>query len=153
MSLRFSYGRLSFEQVRRFLMETDEEFPTPLSLHVDIDAYARKLSEFSDFSICRDSEGIVGMISCYTNNPPVGYISNACVKTGYQGMGVFKNMFRLLVAKAKEKGIVIVRLEVDDENEKALNVYIHSGFQVIEIRKDRNKLLLECLIPHLPTSL
>ena len=153
MPLRFSYGRLSFEEVWQFLIETDNLFPTSLSLHVNIDSYARKLSDFSDFSICRDPKGIVGMISCYTNKPPVGYISNVCVKNEFQGMGVFTKMFMLLVAKAKEKGIETLRLEVDLNNSKALNLYSLLGFHLVETREDRNKLLLECDILHIPVGL
>ena len=43
-------------------METDGDFLTPLSTHINIDVYAKKLSEFSDFAFCRDNESIVGMI-------------------------------------------------------------------------------------------
>lgn len=150
MPLLYSFGKLSFEEVWQFLIETNDEFPIPLSLHVDIDAYARKLSTFSDFSICRNQEEIVGMISCYTNNPPTGYISNVCVKREFQGKGVLSKLFRLLVVKGIEKGIHTVRLEVDENNAKALSVYNHLGFHLVETRKDRNKLLLECTISHLP---
>ena len=149
MQLKFSYGKLTFEEVREFLLETDKEFPTPLSAHVDIDSYAQKLSEFSDFAICRDEDDIVGMISCYTNNPPAGYISNVCVKRDFQGKGILSKLFRLLVIKGKEKGIHTVRLEVDENNAKALSVYNHLGFHWVETKKERNKLLLECDISHL----
>ena len=153
MPLRFSYGDLPFEEVRTFLLETDAEFPTPLSAHVDIDSYARKLSEFSDFAVCRDGDIIVGMISCYTNNPPAGYISNVCVKNGFQGKGLFAKMFRLLVVNAIDKNIETLRLEVDENNVKALSIYCHLGFHRVETRKDRNKLLLECEIHNLPIDL
>lgn len=128
MPLRFSYGKLSFEEVREFLLETDNEFPTPLSAHVDIDAYAKKLSDFSDFSICRDGENIIGMISCYTNRPPIGYISNVCIKSSYQGQGFFSVLFHRLIDVVKEKGIDLLRLEVDDKNTKAKDIYCHCGF-------------------------
>ena len=142
MPLRFSYGKLSFEDVRSFLLETDNEFPTPLSACVDIDVYARKLSEFSDFSLCWDGESIVGMISCYTNRPPKGYISNVCVKKDYQRKGIFCKLFFLLLDEISSKGIEILRLEVNNNNPNALEIYIHSGFRVIE-RRDDDKLLLE----------
>lgn len=140
MSLLFSYGKLTFEEVRQFLQETDNEFPTPLSARVDIDAYAKKLSEFSDFSICRDGESIVGMISCYTNRPPIGYISNVCIMSAYQGLRVFSELFHRLVDKVKGNGIKIIRLEVDSNNTKAKDVYIHCGFSVVACD---NKCILE----------
>lgn len=143
MPLQFSYGNLPYHAVREFLLETDKEFPIPLSTHVDIDSYAKKLSSLSDFSVCRDGAEIVGMISCYTNHPPVGYVSNVCVKKAYQGAGVFSELFSLLTAQVREKGISKIRLEVDEANNRAQEVYFHMGFTVAESRSDRGKKLLE----------
>lgn len=143
MPLRFSYGKLSFEEVRQFLLETDDEFLTPLSEHVDIDAYAKKLSEFSDFAICLDGKDIVGMISCYTNRPPFGYISNVCVKKQYQGQKVFSNLFSLLLAKLEQRGFEHLQLEVGTDNDKAHSIYEHYGFREVETRPDSDKLLMK----------
>lgn len=131
MPLKFSYGKLTFEEVQKFLWETDHEFPIPLSSRVDIDTYAKKLSDFSDFSICRDGECIVGMISCYTNRPPMGYISNVCIKSSYQGQRIFSVLLHKLVDQVKENGIKIIRLEVDKNNTKAINIYLHCGFSIV----------------------
>jgi ribosomal protein S18 acetylase RimI-like enzyme len=143
MPLRFSYGKLTFEEVREFLLETDNEFPTPLSAHVDIDAYAKKLSEFSDFSICRDGDSIVGMISCYTNRPPIGYISNACIKKQYQAQKVFSKLFHQLVNNAKDRGILRIQLEVDTDNDYARRIYEHYGFRELSISPETCKSLME----------
>ena len=143
MPLMFSYGKLSFEEVRTFLLETDKEFPTPLSEQVDIDAYARKLSEFSDFSFCRLDGNIVGMISCYTNQPPLGYISNVCVKKLYQGQRVFSGLFHHLLNNLKGRGFLFLQLEVDIDNHYARTLYEHFGFRKIETRVDSGKELME----------
>lgn len=143
MPLLYTYGPLPFEEVRTFLLETNDEFLTPLSAHVDIDAYAKKLSDFSDFAICRDGESIIGMISCYTNRPPVGYISNVCVKRQYQGQRVFSRLFHLLIAHLKERDINCLRLEVNVENDDARRIYEHYGFREIEFRPDSHKSLME----------
>ena len=143
MPLRFSYGKLSFEDVRTFLLETDNEFLTPLSMHINIDAYARKLSDFSEFSICRYSDSIVGMISCYTNRPPLGYISNVCVKRQYQGKKIFSRLFHHLLTGLKDRGISFLQLEVNLNNNHARHVYEHFGFYEKEIRPSSGKVLME----------
>ena len=143
MPLRFSYGKLNFEEVREFLLETNKEFSTPLSAHIDIDAYAKKLSEFSDFSICRVGESIVGMISCYTNQPPLGYVSNACVKKPYQAQKVFSKLFQQLRDNAGERGILRFQLEVDADNVKARRIYEHYGFREVAFRPETRKSLME----------
>lgn len=146
MALRYSCGKLSFQEVRTFLLETDKEFPTPLSSRVDIDVYARKLSEFSDFSLCWDGNSIVGMISCYMNRPPLGYISNACVKKQYQANKVFSKLFHQLLTQAKERGILRFQLEVDAENDNARRVYEHYGFREVEISPDSGKQRMELVL-------
>lgn len=143
MTLLFSYGNLSYEEVRQFLLETDNEFPTPLSEHVDIDAYARKLSLFSDFAVCRDQDHIIGMISCYTNRPPLGYISNVCVKKQYQRRKVFSRLFCHLLTNMKDREITRLLLEVAADNDNAHSVYEHIGFRELEIRSDTGKSLME----------
>ena len=146
MPLVFSYGKLTFEEVRSFLLVTDNEFPTPLSARVDIDAYAKKLSEFSEFSICRDGEDIIGMISCYTNRPPIGYISNACIKRMYQAQKVFSRLFRQLKAYSRIQGILRFQLEVDANNDKARRIYEHYGFRVLSINRETSKSLMELVL-------
>ena len=143
MSLSYTYGRLPFEEVRTFLQEMDNEFPTPLSVRVDIDAYAKKLSEFSEFSLCRDGESIVGMISCYTNRPPLGYMTHACVKKQYQARKVFSKLFQQLRDNAKERGILRFQLEVDADNSHARRIYEHYGFREVEFRPETRKSLME----------
>lgn len=126
--MKYSFSKLSFEQVHKFLMETDNEFATPLSSKVNVEEYAKKLSKFSHFAYCTDDDNIIGMISCYANNPPLGYISNVCVKSEYQNSGVFSSMFNTLIKSLKDLGIKTLRLEVDNNNTKAQEVYLRKGF-------------------------
>ena len=146
MSIRYVFSPLSFQEVLSFLQETDTMFPTPLSERVDLEMYAKKLSGHSNFSLSYAGNQMVGMISCYTNRPPMGYISNICVKESYQGKGVFKEMFRRLVDEIKKKGIDRVRLEVDDDNVRAMDVYTRLGFSVVEEQSNVGKKLMEYVI-------
>jgi ribosomal protein S18 acetylase RimI-like enzyme len=143
MTLQYAFSRLPFEDVYSFLLETEKDFPVPLSESLDLETYARKLATFSEFSLCYYEGKLIGMISCYTNYPPVGYVSNICVKKEFRGKGVFSELFVILLANAKEKGIKTIRLEVDMKNDKALGVYHHIGFEVAETRTEKGKFLLE----------
>lgn len=137
--MKYSFSKLSFEQVRQFLWETDNEFSTPLSSKVNIDDYAKKLSDFSHFAYCVDDDQIIGMISCYTNNPPVGYISNVCVKSEYQNKGIFSVMLSTLIDSLKDLEIKTLKLEVDDNNAKAQDVYLRKGFFVSSKASEHSK--------------
>ena len=137
--MKYLFSKLSFEQVHKFLYETDKEFATPLSSKVNIDEYAKKLSEFSHFAYCMDDDNIIGMISCYANNPPLGYISNVCVKSEYQNKGVFSSMFNTLIKSLKDIGIKKLRLEVNNNNTKAQEVYSSKGFAFSTQASDHSK--------------
>lgn len=143
MAFLFEYGRLSFEEVRDFLYETDREFPTPLSLNTDVVAYAKKLSDYADFSICRDDGTVIGMISCYTNNPPTGFISNVCVKTAYQGKKIFSRMYEVLLNEISTKGITILRLDVEEKNTRGIAIYNQYGFIRCKKQDIHGKIRLE----------
>lgn len=139
------FGSLPFNKVRAFLLETDNEFDKPLSTRVDIDEYAKKLSDFSKFVYCNVDDDIVGMISCYMNRPSVGYISNVCVKKKFQGKGLFSKMLKVLLFNAKELGMKTLKLEVDDDNHKAKEIYHSNGFALCGDSK-RGSSYMELLI-------
>lgn len=150
--MEFCFGNLGFEQVLVFLRETDNEFKHPLSEKVDLEDYARKLSQYSSFSYCIDQNEMIGMISCYTNRPPEGYISNVCVKSKFQGRGVFGNLLKRLLKEVVALGIDVIRLEVDEDNVTAQSVYLKNGFvfcgnaspstYFMELKKNQNGTLL-----------
>ncbi len=129
--MEFCFGNLGFEQVLTFLRETDKEFKHPLSEKVNLEEYARKLSQYSSFSYCVEQDEMIGMISCYTNRPPEGYISNVCVKSSHQGCGVFSKMLDELLKRSATLGIKRLKLEVNDDNENAIWVYEKWGFRII----------------------
>ena len=83
------------------------------------------------------------MISCYTNRPPLGYMTNACVKKRYQAQKVFSELFRQLRIHAREQGILRLQLEVDASNDYARRVYGHYGFRELEFRSNTGKYLME----------
>ena len=124
----FRFGKLGFGQVLLFLLETDKEFQHPLSEKVNLEEYACKLSQYSCFSYCIEQGEMIGMISCYTNRPPEGYISNVCVKSKYRGQGVFGNMLERLLKEVAVVGVDKIRLEVDEDNVNAQKVYMKKGF-------------------------
>ncbi len=137
--MNFVFGNLAFEEVKRFLIETDSEFLTPLSSKVNLDEYAKKLSDYSSFAYCIDEKEIIGMISCYTNQPPTGYISNVCIKSNFQGQGLFSKLFSLLVDNCKQLKITILKLEVDNNNVNAQQVYLRKGFNFIHQASEHSK--------------
>ena len=126
------FGSLPYDEVLRFLQATDCEFQVPLAQKLDIPEYAAKLARYSMFAYAKEGDGIIGMISCYMNRPPRGYISHVCVRSEHQGTGLFTKLFARIVGEAKAKGIESLTLEADDFNTGARRLYTRLGFRCVE---------------------
>lgn len=133
------------EEILEFLKQSDNEFDRPLSAKLDVEKYACKLWGYSTCVTCRHSGRIVGMLNCYTNNPPIGYISNVCVLGEYQGRGVFARMFSILCSECLSKGIDNIVLQVNKSNIKARKAYSVIGF--VEQEDAGDSLYLKYEIP------
>lgn len=132
--LEYSIQLPEFQEILDFLKRSDDEFDKPLSSKLDLDAYACKLWENSAVVTCRDNGVIVGMLNCYVNRPPLGFISNVCVLGAYQGKGAFTKMFSMLCRHCWSQGVEMIALEVNKGNEKALKAYLEIGFVISEDR-------------------
>lgn len=132
----FSTLTPSYEQILAFLECSDNEFDKPLTSNLNIEDYARKLSENSLCVTCWCGESIVGMLNCYINRPPDGYISNVCVLGYYQGQGIFNEMFSLLCDECRIAGVEEIVLQVNKGNEKARKAYSKVGFVEKEDKGD-----------------
>ena len=60
------------------------------------------------------------------------FISNIAVLPAFQGQGMGKSMLSQVEFTAREQGYNKLSLTVDIDNEKAITLYIRTGFQVME---------------------
>lgn len=126
--LEYNTKHLSLSELTTFLQDTKGEFPISLDLLLDLNGYAEKLHSYATFINCFNDGELVGLLCCYMNHPPTAYISNVCVKSSFQGLGIFKSMFTMLITKCAEHGFSKIRLEVDNRNVKAMYAYTAVGF-------------------------
>ena len=143
--LEYSHRTPGFEELYSFLRLSDKEFDIPLSDKLDLEVYARKLWENSTCITCREDGVIVGMLNCYTNRPPQGYISNVCILGDYQGKGIFVQMFSELCSVCHSRGITEILLQVNKGNHKAIKSYSKLGF--VEHEDAGDTLYLKYIIP------
>lgn len=146
MNLLYSTERPRLQDLQQFLHESSKEFFIPLEQRLDISQYAEKLYENSSFISCWNGKRIVGMICCYTNRPPMGYISNVCVLSTYQGLGIFTRCFNLLTHYCISVGIEEIFLEVSNNNPKAYEIYKHIGFED-DTHKENSMYMKKNLLP------
>lgn len=140
-SMRICKSKLTFEDVYAILQKGDADFDPPFSSVVDIDKYARKLSEFANFILLEDGRQINGCIAYYLNEEGrFVYISHFWIDSNLQCLHYGSQMLEELVILYGDCYHEI-RLEVTKGN-PALEFYIKKGFSIKEARTDKYLLLL-----------
>lgn len=134
--------RLSFDEVLSLLHECDNSFEPPLSSHIDIEAYAKRLSNNAFFVLVKNDRGMIVAFTAYYLNQEgaFAFIPEIWVADSCQRMGLGHKMIHQLIQMTP--GFVrCIRLEVRKNNEKACRFYIKEGFMMAEDRDA--KMLLE----------
>jgi len=125
---------LALNELKAFLrMQADVTFPG-LKDESRLKMLAEKWHEHAEFCTCRDNENrLIGMIAFYANRPETGesYIAHVYVYNKYRGKKIFSKMFHLTKETVKENGFSQIRLEVGNDNVRALNAYLKIGFQQV----------------------
>ena len=134
--------RLSFDEVLSLLHECDNSFDPPLSSHIDLEAYAKRLSDNAFFVLVKDDYGkVVAYTAYYLNQEGAfAFIPEIWVDDSCQRMGMGHKMISHLSIGAPEY-VKCIRLEVRKNNEKAYCFYQKEGFVIAEDRDA--KVLLE----------
>ena len=65
-----------------------------------------------------------------------GDVLSVCVDKEYRGQGLAKGLLKGLFEKAKEKGVEVLFLEVEEENLPAISLYKKLGFSQISKREN-----------------
>ena len=115
-----------------FLQRVDNDFPTPLSARVNLEEYARKLTDHGFVSVTIKQGVIVGMVAMYCNDTEnsYAYIPLVAVDSQYRGQKISKSLMDCAIAYARLNGFKTLGLHT--ENPVALRLYESLGFVVIE---------------------
>lgn len=87
------------------------------------------------FLVSEDEEGINGYIGLICA-PPEGDITNVAVKASKRNRGIGKALVSEMIARAHEKGVDDVFLEVRVSNTPAIRLYETYGFENAGLRKN-----------------
>lgn len=138
--VEMSDGRLSFEFVYEMLKKMSSLFTPPMSESLDIEAYAKKLSDKAEFVVCMDKRDLLGFTAYYLNSEARQiYITLICVDSGYQAQGIGGKMLAHIAerAKSQDADYNTVALEVNKQNGKAHLFYLKQGFVEQEDRGEK----------------
>ena len=87
------------------------------------------------FLVAEQDGEVQGYVGCQTVLDE-GYITNVAVSPDFRRQGAARRLIAELIARAKEKGLAFVTLEVRKSNAPAIALYAGAGFAPVGTRKN-----------------
>jgi ribosomal protein S18 acetylase RimI-like enzyme len=129
------------------LMERNNSFSPPLAERIDLKEYSRKIFEKSiTFEAWRDYL-LVGLIAAYfdENFGHSAFITNVSVLQGFTGLGIASELLNKCIGYARKKNFREIKLEVNKDNDHAINLYKRFDFISDGTRDDFLKMKIEII--------
>jgi ribosomal protein S18 acetylase RimI-like enzyme len=126
-------NRSSAAEIAAHLLWADVTFEPALSSRVDILAYAQKLHDRAvRFEAWLGGE-LVGLVSCYCNEPLGGkaFVTSVSVWPEYQGQGIAGRLMLQCIDHVRGLGFCQIELEVDQRSLSAVALYQKLGFNTL----------------------
>lgn len=113
--------------IAKHLLICDEHFTPRLSKRVDIPTYSIKLSTQAHTFEAWSELQLIGLVATYFDNK-TGFITNVSTLPQYSKKGVATNLMRNCISEADSQELECLVLEVNQENNKAVQLYRRLGF-------------------------
>ena len=129
-------GETDYNELYRFLVETDNLIIPNLSTRVNLMDYAKKLSEKATNFFARDNGLLIGVRSVYFNKyPEFSFSSYSCVRKEYQG----EDMIGMKLSEIQNKYLIDngargIRFAIRKSNKALYKYNIKRGARVISER-------------------
>lgn len=143
--IEFSIKRANAIQLLSNLEACDYDFFHPLSERVNLEEYANKIYENAITFEAWVFDRLIGMVAAYFNNAAdsIGFITNVCVDAKFKGNNIASALMSKCINYAKENNFRSIFLEVNENNQAAINLYNKFGFKVIGRSNEDIKMCLE----------
>lgn len=127
----------SSDALAAFFLASEPEQIEPLSLFVDLNEYADKLTKKARIIYAMRQNEIVGICAYYHNlAPKYSYIPLILVRKSIRGIGLGKLLINKVIQSCLDsRGI---ELEVSEINEVAIRFYSGLGFEVYDRKSTEN---------------
>jgi 2-polyprenyl-3-methyl-5-hydroxy-6-metoxy-1,4-benzoquinol methylase len=132
--INYNINKSTSDQIRKHLEKCSTHFYPALSTYTNINDYSVKLKhKATRFEAWSEDEDLVGLIAMYINSSEgIGFITNVSVDIEYKGHGVASKLMDQVKEYALKNSIETIKLEVYQENIKAINFYHKHGFTKYE---------------------
>jgi len=121
------------------------DFSPPLSERINLEEYANKIYENAITFEAWVFDRLIGMVAAYFNNvtDSVGFITNVGVEAKYKGNNIASDLMSNCINYSKENHFSRIILEVNENNQAAINLYNKFNFKVIGKNNEDIKMCLE----------
>jgi ribosomal protein S18 acetylase RimI-like enzyme len=129
-AVSYSWNKASEEIICDHLKRCDANFLPPLSSRVEINEYAKKITNSAMRAEAWSDNKLVGLVSVYCNDQQtlIAYITSVSVLKSWTGIGVASSLLNNCIKLAKNMGARKVMLEVAIDNISAVKLYEKMGF-------------------------
>ena len=86
------------------------------------------------YVLAKDGDKVVGYVAIYVIFEAAD-ISNVAVRPEYRRQGIARKLLNVVLSAAKERGVMLVSLEVCENNDAAIRLYESLGFKYVATRK------------------
>lgn len=125
-------------KINTFLKKIDSDFPVPLSMKQDLDAYAQKILQYATVCSMEEDGEIRAAVIGYTENlvNQLAYIAVVGTLKEYRGQGLAKTCMENFIRLCREKHISAIHLYTTFGNTAAIGMYRSFGFQEYQIPEE-----------------
>lgn len=124
----FDRNRATIEELVSHFKICNDSYEPRLSERVDLQAYATKIFLNADRFEAWSRGSLVGLVACYINKGSYGFITDVSVQSSYWGRGAAEKLLNNCFELARGKGLYNIKLEVNENNHRAISLYIKLGF-------------------------
>jgi ribosomal protein S18 acetylase RimI-like enzyme len=144
-SVEFRINAATAAQIADHLAKADDAFIPPLSDRVEINDYAKRIADRAERFEAWAGGILVGLVAAYCNDTAnrTAYVTSVSVIPEYQRRGIATRLVDACIAFAKDRQFRRVALEVDQDNQPAVELYEAHGFRVVGMNGRTIDMLLD----------
>ncbi|MCF6185624.1 MAG: GNAT family N-acetyltransferase [Bacteroidales bacterium] len=131
-------NKQTYDTIKNYIYDNNNQFSPKLSELVDIDKYARKLENLAEhFLLYNKNEEISAFAAVYFNdyNTNIAFLTYINVNKNEQGRGLGNKLLREIIEFAKNNKFKELKLEVSKSNLSAKSFYEKNKFKVTDENK------------------
>ncbi len=125
---------LLIDSIRQLLLEVSDEFEPPLTKKVNLDDYSKKIVQRATIFTLYENQVLIAFVAAYCNDPKMkeSFITMLVVSKSNRGKGIGDTLVTALISHLQRLGFEKLKLEVYQNNSKAINFYLKLGFKIIK---------------------